>query len=66
MEVMKDRILIKCEDESQQKNIHNLIDMIRDMEKDGMQISLIENCENFNNSDIKSVRVSFVPAGESK
>ena len=64
MEVMKDRILIKCEDENQQKNIHNLIDMIRDMEKDGMRISLIEDCENFNNSDLKSVRVSFVPVGE--
>lgn len=61
MEVMKDRILIKCIDKDQQKAVHTLIDMIRDMEKDGMQISLIEDCENFNNSDIKSVRVSFVP-----
>lgn len=33
MEVMKDRILIKCIDKDQQKAVRNLIVMIRDMEK---------------------------------
>ena len=64
MEVMKDRILIKCIDKDQQKAVRNLIVMIRDMEKNGMQISLIEDCENFDTSDIKSIRVSFVPVSE--
>ena len=61
MKVMKDRILIKCDNEEQQKLLNDLMEMIREMEDSGMRMGLIENCENLHNPDIKSVRVTFVP-----
>lgn len=64
MRAMKDRIIIKCDNEEQQRQLNELIKMIREMEESNMRISLIENCENLHNPDIKSIRVSFVPCDD--
>lgn len=61
MKAMKDRILIKCDNEEQQKHLNNLMRMIREMEESGMKMSIIENCENLHNPELKSIRVTFVP-----
>ena len=61
MKAMKDRILIKCENEEQQKHLNDLMKMIREMEESGMKMSTIDNCENLHNPNLKSIRVTFVP-----
>ena len=61
MKAMKDRILIKCDNEEQQKHLNNLMRMIREMEESGMKMSIIEKCEDLHNPDLKSVRVTFIP-----
>lgn len=61
MKAMKDRILIKCDNEEQQKHLNNLMKMIREMNESGMKMSLIENCENLHDPSIKSISVSFIP-----
>lgn len=61
MKAITDRILIKCENEEQQKHLNNLMRMIRNMEESGMKMNLIENCENLHNPELKSIRVTFVP-----
>lgn len=59
MKAITDRILIKCENEEQQKHLNNLMRMIRNMEESGMKMNLIENSESLDNH--KSIRVTFVP-----
>lgn len=59
MKAITDRILIKCENEDQQKHLNNLMRMIRNMEESGMKMNLIENSESLDNH--KSIRVTFVP-----
>lgn len=61
MKAMKDRILIKCDNEEQQKHLNDLMKMIREMEESGMKMSTIDNCENLHNPNLKSIRVTFVP-----